>query len=155
MSVLERIESGTFAVCKYHEWDSGDYYTKEPEATGELLRLARLGAEAEKAIKRCCLYTEDCRIVKDKCFLQEVCKMVREGSTLSESEMVVSKTERATMTAEQAINLLKTEKYTLWLSDRIEIAALIERLQSCQSCEKLSNQFFDKCEGCEVMQNEP
>ena len=44
----------------------------------ELLRLARIGAEAEKAIKHCCLYTEDCIFVKDKCFLQEVCKMVRE-----------------------------------------------------------------------------
>ena len=53
MSVLAKIESGTFAVCKYHEWDSGDYYTKEPEATGELLRLARLGSEAEKAIQAC------------------------------------------------------------------------------------------------------
>ena len=91
MSVLDKIESGQLAVCKYHEWDSGDYYTKEPEATVELLKLARIGEEAEKAIQKCCLYTEDCRIAKDKCFLQGVCKMVREGATVSVSEMVAKK----------------------------------------------------------------
>ena len=62
------------------------------------------------------------------------------------------------MTAQQAIRLLRPYSHDcrnlfdeLEGNTRIEIAALIERLQSCQSCEKQSNQFFSKCENCEVM----
>ena len=76
-------------------------------------------------------------------------------------EAVVSKKEKTTsrMTAQQAIDLCR--KYSdLALSDAnkmfyMEIALLIERLQTCQTCEKQSNQFFGKCEVCEVMKDEP
>jgi hypothetical protein len=42
-SVLDRIRSGELSLCKYHEWDSGDYYTKEPESNGEAIDLMELG----------------------------------------------------------------------------------------------------------------
>jgi hypothetical protein len=47
MDVLELMEQGNLAVCKYHEKDSGDYYTKEPEATGKILELAKLGKQMQ------------------------------------------------------------------------------------------------------------
>ena len=81
MSVLERIESGQLAVCKYHEWDSGDYYTKEPEATGKIIRLARIGVEAEKAIKHCQSVHSTTQYTCMNCVIGKfpICKMVREG----------------------------------------------------------------------------
>ena len=72
---VNKILSGEYEVMLLD-----DHGFTQPQ-TGEfkrILTLARIGEEAEKAIQKCCLYTEDCRIVKDKCFLQEVCKMVRE-----------------------------------------------------------------------------
>ncbi|TCL40006.1 hypothetical protein EV210_101206 [Anaerospora hongkongensis] len=45
--LISQIERGDLALCKYHEWDNGDYYTKEPEANGEILRLAKLGQQRD------------------------------------------------------------------------------------------------------------
>ena len=136
----------------------------------ELARLARLGEEAEKAIIECRNRIDgECPCCMDK-VCDEVNGIAREGSTVSESEMVakevvVSKTENTTMTAEQAISLLKPQLYqdrkTVFVGKKLipsecaEIAKVIERLQTCRECEKQSNQFFGKCENCEVMQNEP
>ena len=63
------------------------------------------------------------------------------------------------MTAEQAISLLKPQLYqdrkTVFVGKKLipsecaDIAKEIERLSKCQQCEKQSNQFFGKCEGCE------
>jgi len=82
MSILGRINSGQIEIT-VDVWHSAEY-NKDPigktEAREKTMQLLKLGAEAEKAVKRCCLYTEDCRNIKHVCFLQEVCKMVREGS---------------------------------------------------------------------------
>mgnify|MGYP000904735606 FL=1 len=81
----------------------------------ELLRLARIGAEAEKASKECNKELHgECTFADVGCQFVTVCKMVREGATVSESEkvakeLVVSKTEKTTsrMTAQQAIDLCR------------------------------------------------
>ena len=68
------------------------------------------------------------------------------------------------MTAEQAIEMLKPQLYqdskTVFVGRKLipsecaDIAKVIKRLQSCQACEKQSNQFFGKCEGCENAEGE-
>ena len=129
MSVLERNDKGEleirFTLNGWFSHEDIDNYTDE------LLRLARIGAEAEKACREC----------------------------NKELHVVVSKMEKTTMTAEKAIEMLKPQLYqdrkTVFVGRKLipsecaEIAKLIERLQTCQTCEKQSNQFFGKCEGCE------
>lgn len=88
MSVLNKID-----------WDNIDviYWGTEAsseEVQGELLRLTRIGLEAERLSKECIpLTNRDAECNGGRCFFNPVCKMVREGT---EQEVVISKMENTT-----------------------------------------------------------
>lgn len=78
MSVLEKIESGEIIVgISYLGPLVPDTYKGH---RNELLRLAKLGAEAEKASKACNICgIKNKELEINLCSFSEVCKMVREG----------------------------------------------------------------------------
>jgi hypothetical protein len=80
VNVIDMLERGELALAKHHDEYGyvADGETDEPEA--ELLRLAKLGATAEKAMGDCRTPKElqlNCSFC-DRCAIYDVCKLRKE-----------------------------------------------------------------------------